>query len=83
MKNLYMKFQVLSMHGSKVTGGIKKHDKRMNGQTSEKQYIPQPFLKLGHKALLTLNCGDLRALGRARATPLPRLSMVACLCSHV
>ena len=47
IRNPYMRFQDPSMHGSKVTGGIQKYGAPMHGRTSQKQYAPPTFTKLG------------------------------------
>ena len=53
-----MKFQNISIHGSKVTLGTRKRDERTNERTSQKQYAPN-FLKFGgiknHQISQTLN----------------------------
>ena len=58
----YMKFQDTSMHGSKVTGGTKKCDARMNEQTNErtsqKQYAPPLFVKVGGINMKALSCSQ-------------------------
>ena len=42
-----MKYQDPSMYNSNVTGGIKKRDAGKDEQTSQKQYAPPTFSKLG------------------------------------
>ena len=42
-----MKFQNISVHGSKVMLCTRKRDERTNKQTSQRQYAPPTFFKVG------------------------------------
>ena len=49
MRNPYMKFQNISIHGSKVMLGTRKRDEQTNERTSQKQYAAHFFRSWGHK----------------------------------
>ena len=49
-----MKFQNISIHGSKVMLCTRKHGERTNERTSQKQYVPHFFQSWGHKNVTTI-----------------------------